>query len=275
MKKGIRGHDVSANGLENIVKRCKELDIGYLQLVLDKSVEDFEYGKFSKEYAEKLKAQLDDMKIAVFGSYVNLSATDPEELEAGLSRFKEKIKYASILNPICVGSETGFYGDVMSDEANNTEEAYRHLLKNVKELVAEAEKYNVNVGIEGVHCYVINTPAKMARLMRDLNSENAKVIFDPVNYININNYEMQDEMIDEMFRLLSDKIVAFHAKDFVVIDGKIQNVVPGDGVLNYKLIFDKFKEYNLDIPIISEEISDTDAMRAFENLKEVENDKLR
>lgn len=144
MKKGIRGHDVTAKGLENIVKRCKGLDIEYLQLVLDKSIEDFEYGKFTEEYAKELKEKLGNMKIAVFGSYVNLSSSNPEELKTELSKFKEKIKYASILNPIVVGSETGFYGDVMSDEINNTEEAYSHLLKNVKELAEYAEKYEDN-----------------------------------------------------------------------------------------------------------------------------------
>ena len=269
MKKGIRCHDVSAKGLENIVKRCRELDIEYVQLVLDKSIEDFEYGKFSKEYAENIKEKLGDMKIAVFGSYVNLSASKPEERKTELSKFKEKIEYASVLKPMVVGSETGFYGDVMSDDINNTEEAYNQLLTNLKELVEVAEKHNVNIGIEGVHCYVINTPQKMARLVSDLYSENVKVIFDPVNYININNYEKQDEMIEEMFALLSDKIVAFHAKDFVVEENKIRNVIPGEGILNYKLIFKKFIEYGVDIPIISEEISDIDAVKAFKNLAEL------
>ncbi len=271
MKKGIRCHDVSAKGLENIVNRCRELDIEYVQLVLDKSVEDFEYGNFSTEYAESIKEKLGDIKIAVFGSYVNLSASKPEERRTELSKFKEKIKYASVLNPMVVGSETGFYGDVMSEDVNNTDEAYNQLLENVKELVEDAEKQNVNIGIEGVHCYVINTPRKMAKLVNDLNSENVKVIFDPVNYININNYEKQDEMIEEIFELLSDKIVAFHAKDFIVEDNKIKNVIPGEGDLNYKLIFKKFQEYEMDIPIISEEINDIDAVKAFKNLEEVQN----
>ena len=271
MKKGIRGHDVSVEGLKNIVIRCKTLDIEYVQLVLEKTVQDFECGKFSNEYAEKIKEQLETMKIAVLGSYLNLSSSNPDELKTALSKFKEKIKYASILKPLVVGSETGFYGDVMSDESNNTEEAYNHLLKNVREIVAEAEKYNVNIGLEGVHCFVINTPEKMARLIRDIDSPNVKVIFDPVNYINIHNYEKQDDMINQMFELLSDKIVVFHAKDFIVENEIIKNVIPGEGMLNYKLIFDKFKEYGLDIPIISEEISESDAAKAFENLAEVQN----
>lgn len=39
------------------------------------------------------------------------------------------------------------------------------------------------------------------------------------------------------------------------------------GIFNYELLFKKMKEYNLDIPIICEEISDSDAVEAFENIK--------
>lgn len=264
MKKGIRAHDVFESGLENICKKCKNNGISYLQLVLEKTVEGFEYGKFSNEYAESIKSQLGETKIAVLGSYVNLSSSNENELKEAMLKFKEKIKYASILKPGVVGSETGFFGASLSDNENESERAYLHLLKNVKELVRYAEKFGVNIGIEGVHCFVINTPEKMSRLLSDIDSKNLKVIFDPVNYININNYEKQDEMIKKSFELFADKMAAFHMKDFVVTDGKIKNVVPGKGILNYKLIFEKFKEYNLDLPIISEEIEYGLALDAFE-----------
>lgn len=264
MKKGIRAHDVFESGLENICKKCKNNGISYLQLVLEKTVEGFEYGKFSKEYAKKIKSQLGETKIAVLGSYVNLSSSNENELKEAMLKFKEKIKYASILKPGVVGSETGFFGTSLSDNENESERAYLHLLKNVKELVRYAEKFGVNIGIEGVHCFVINTPEKMSRLLSDINSKNLKVIFDPVNYISINNFEKQDEMIKKSFELFADKMAVFHMKDFVVTDGKIKNVVPGKGILNYKLIFEKFKEYNLDIPVISEEIEYGLVLDAFE-----------
>ena len=56
MKKGIRGHDVDAIGLENIVHRCKEQGIEYLQLILKKSVDGFRYGQYSEEYAKNIGA---------------------------------------------------------------------------------------------------------------------------------------------------------------------------------------------------------------------------
>ena len=98
----------------------------------------------------------------------------------------------------------------------------------------------------------------MKRLLDDLNSDNVKVIFDPVNYLNIHNYQKQDEIINDTFDLLNDKICVIHAKDFVVEDGVFKFAKPTEGLLNYKLIFEKMKKYNINVPIICEEINVND-----------------
>lgn len=265
MKKGIRGHDINAEGLENISLSAKEHDIEYLQLVLEKSVDGFKTGDFTQEYATSFKHKLGITKIAILGSYINPSSPNDSELLFDVNKFKEKIKYASILKPIAVGTETGIY----KEGETNSEEAYQRVLETMKEIVSEAEKYDVNVGIEGVWCFVINSPQKMKRLVDDINSDNVKVIFDPVNYLNINNYQNQDEMIKDIFTLLSDKICVLHAKDFIVENGEFKTVKPGDGMLNYELIFKKMNEHNLDIPIICEEINEEEANSAFQNLEKL------
>lgn len=205
------------------------------------------------------------MKVAVLGSYINPSCPDSDVISSELAKFKEKIRYASILKPIVVGTETGIYRENMTD----SEEAYEYLLANLRELVKEALKYGVCIGIEGVHCFVINSPQKMARLLKDLDSPCVKAIFDPMNLINIENYKKQDEIINEMFDLVGDKIAVIHAKDFVVEDDKIVLALPGEGILNYSLIFKRMKEKNLDIPIICEEFDEEQARKAFENLENI------
>ena len=267
MKKGIRGHDIRAEGLINIASSAREHNIGYLQLVLEKSIDGFKKGDFTKEYADELKNQLQDTEIAILGSYINPSNPNDLELSFDIEKFKEKIRYADILNPIAVGTETGIFKEGMTD----SEEAYQRVFETMKEIVNEAEKYDVNVGVEGVHCFVINTPQKMKRLVDDLNSDNVKVIFDPVNYLNINNYQNQDEMINDIFELLSDKICVLHAKDFVVENGEFKMTKPTEGMLNYQLIFEKMKDHNLDIPIICEEINEDEASIAFEKLEKLWN----
>lgn len=263
MKCGIRAHDVNQKGIQNICSTCYTSGIEFLQLVPEKGVDDFYKNSFSEEYALELRHLLGDIKIAVLGSYINPSNPDDALLRADIDKFKEKIKYASILNPLVVGTETGIYIVGKTD----SEEAYQRVLSTMREIIAEAEKYNVFVGIEGVHCFVINTPTKMKRLIDDLKSDNVKVIFDPVNYLNIHNYMEQDKMISESFDILSDRICVLHAKDFIVENNEFKMVLPGTGMLNYKLILDNIKKYGLDIPIITEEIDEKEAMLAFNNFK--------
>ena len=263
MKRGIRGHDIRAEGLENICVSAKEHGIGYIQLVLERSIDGFKTGDFTEEYARRIKSGLGEAKVAILGSYINPSNPDDDGLRSDIEKFKEKIRYASILNPIAVGTETGIYKEGLTD----SEEAYKRVLATLKEIVAEAEKYGVNVGIEGVHCFVINTPQKMKRLVDDLDSDNVKVIFDPVNYLNIDNYMKQDKMIENMFSLFADKICVLHAKDFVIENGEFKAVKPTEGMLNYKLIFEKMKEHNLDLPIICEEINEYEASIALDKLE--------
>ncbi len=262
MKKGIRGHDLKTCGVKKTAEKCESIDFEYLQLVFEKTIPNFEQGKFSEKYAEQIKRELGDIKVAVLGSYINPSDPDEKQLENELSAFKEKIHYASILKPIVVGTETGIY----IEGKTHTKEAYQYLLKNIKELVKEAEKYDVSVGIEGVHLFVINSPEVMKRLIDDVDSTNIKVIFDPCNLINEENYLNQDEMINSMFDLLSDKIAVFHAKDFVIENGSIKLVLPGEGLLNYELIF---KRLSPDIPIIVEELDELEATTAFSTLEKM------
>lgn len=259
MKKGIRFHDVNMPTIEDSVVFCKNNKIEYIQLVLEKSVEGHAEKNFSVEYAMQLKSKFEPLKIAVLGSYINPSSLDEEVLELQLQKFEKAVRFASILNPIVVGTETGFCANECSS-IDSTEFAYQHLLKSIKRLVKFAESYKVHVGIEGVHCFVINTPKKMKRLLDDLSSDWVKVIFDPINYLNGTNYMDQDEIINEAFSLFADKIAVIHAKDFV-IDGKELKRVPlGTGLLNYNLIFKHVKDKGLNVPVISEEYSKQQAV---------------
>lgn len=272
MKKGIRGHDVRAAGIPAICEKMKESEMEYIQLVLERSI-GFKPGGFSEELAASVSAELGDTKIAVLGSYINPSATDPAVREGEINKFKEKINFARVLKPLAVGTETGFYGPTQSDEMNNTEEAYQHVLGTMRPIVEYAEECGVNVAIEGVGIFVINSPSKMARIVSDLGSDNVKVIFDPVNYISAKNYKEQDDIINDTFELLSDRLVAIHAKDFSVDEcGKMTYPDPGLGMLNYPLIFANMKKYGVDVPIIMEGINEERGKESFARLEKIQSE---
>lgn len=67
----------------------------------------------------------------------------------------------------------------------------------------EAEKFGVIVGIEGGINHPIHTPQRMKRLLDDISSTNLQVIYDPANFMSLENYKEQEQVIEEAVTLLA------------------------------------------------------------------------
>lgn len=249
---GMRGHDFDTATIEALSEKCKEYGVGGVQLALMKSLADFKKGMFTPEYATSIGDALkkNGVRVPVLGCYINPSDANEDTLKESMDYFIENLHYAKYIGADMVGLETCVYHDT---ERNKTEEAYQYLLKNMRVLVAAAEEIGVTIGIEGVHCHVINTPDRMKRLVDDLNSPNVCVIFDPVNYITYENYKNQDDIINRHFELLGDKTKALHLKDFKIVDDKTCYENPCGGLLNKDLIFRHLRAVNPDCPVMLEE----------------------
>jgi sugar phosphate isomerase/epimerase len=134
--------------------------------------------------------------------------------------------------------------------------------------VDEAEKYDVIVGIEGGVNHPIYSPKLMKNLLDHVNSPNLQVIFDPVNYLTIDNYQNQDEIIHEAFELFGERIVIVHAKDFVVQGKELQTVPVGKGLLNYDTVMKRIKSKNPLVPILMEETKEPYINEGMDYLKQ-------
>ncbi len=257
---GLRGHDVEAEDLPELSQKLKEYGIGNVQLVLKKSCKGFKEGTFSPSYAKKIGEIFSEngIEISVLGCYINPSNTNKQVLEQDMAYFVESLKYAKFMNAGVVGLETGFVGEECIPENNQTEEAYRYLLSNMKVLRDAAEKLGVMIAVEAVSCFVINSPERMLRLVNDLNSPNIVVIFDLLNLLTTENYMQQDEIIDSAFELLGDKIAVIHLKDFKIDDNQLKQCPIGEGMLNISKILSIIKAYKPNIPVILEEIKEYD-----------------
>jgi len=250
---GMRGHDFDTDTLDALLSKCNEYGVGGVQLAFLKSIKGFKKGSFTPEYAQSIGDAFRSagVRIPVLGCYINPSSPDKDELEDSIAYFIENLHYAKYIGADMVGLETCTFSS--DAEINQSEEVYQYLLKNMKRLVAAAEEIGVIIGIEGVHCHVVNCPEKMKRLVDDLNSPNVRVIFDPVNYINASNYENQDAIINTHFDLLGNLTRALHLKDFKLVDGNTAYEFPCDGLLNKELVWKRVKEFYPDMPVILEE----------------------
>jgi Sugar phosphate isomerases/epimerases len=274
MRLGIRCHDVIHCNLEELAEKIQEKNFKSAHFALKKVRTGFDISKMyitpgmAKHIRDIFSKR--DISISILGCYINLADPDDDELNKSLNKFKEHIRFARDFGCSIVGTETGALNrEYVYSPKNNTEEAFQRTLNSVRILVKEAEKFGVIVGIEGVAKHVINTPERMKRLLDSIHSNNLQVIFDPVNYIDENNYKEQDLMIKKAFDLFGDRIVAIHAKDFIYEENEIRLVTIGRGELNYKLLLSLIRERNPYIDIFLESTKPEDVDESINYISEI------
>lgn len=276
MKIGVRGHDVNHCNLEELGQSINDKNLKSVHLALKKVKTGVKItnGSITPGMARYIRDTFSkyDVNVSILGCYINLANPDDEELNKLLDSFKEHIRFARDFGCSIVGTETGALNkEYVYTPENNTEEAFQRTLSSIKILVAEAEKFGVIVAIEGVTKHVINTPERMKRVLDSVDSNNLQVIFDPVNLINEDNYDKQDELIRKSFELFGDRIVAIHAKDFVYKDDEIKLASIGQGQFNYPLLLSLIKERKPYIDVLLENTTSEDIDESINYLSEIYN----
>ncbi|MEH7381602.1 sugar phosphate isomerase/epimerase family protein [Bacillus sp. JJ1533] len=243
---GIRAHDVKASSLNELVQKIADKGLTSVQLALAKSFPELNtsLGSLSPGLGKHIgKAfQQKNIEIAVLGCYINMIHPDLEERQKGLERFKEHIRFARDFGCTVIGTETGNVHAKMGYTVDNFQEKpFLDVVESVKELVQEAEKFGVIVGIEAGVNHPVYSSSLLKRLLVEVHSNNLQVIFDPVNLLTVDNYRQQEEIIKEAIELLGDRIIIVHCKDFVIEEGQLKFAPPGKGLLNYDLVMELLK----------------------------------
>ncbi|WP_017472480.1 sugar phosphate isomerase/epimerase family protein [Amphibacillus jilinensis] len=258
MNVGIRAHDVENKDISDLAQKLNQKEINSIQLALKKSVKEWKISTASLNtgLAKYIANVFHEKKIniAVLGCYINMIDPDLEQREQALGYFKAHLRLAHDFGCSIVGSETGNVHSQMGYTTDNfTEAAFLKVVDSVQILVEEAERFGVVVGIEGGVNHPIYTPQLMKRLIDKVRSNHLQVIFDPVNYLTIDNYQRQMSIIDEAFSLFGDRIAIIHAKDFQIKEDQLHIVPVGHGQFNYAHLFTKIKAAKPMIPILLEE----------------------
>jgi len=210
------------------------------------------------------------VQIAVLGCYVNPIHPDPTTRKSLLGLFKEHLRYARDFGNGLVALETGSVSaDYSPHPENHGEIAFQQSLASIAELVAEAERFGVIVGIEAVTSHVVSTPRKMRRMLDSVASNNLQVVFDPVNLLSLENHHEQERVIGESLELFGDRIAVIHAKDFVVEDGQFKSASAGLGKLRHDLVMKLAVTQKPGISILLEDTNEQTARDSREFLRQV------
>jgi L-ribulose-5-phosphate 3-epimerase len=235
---GVRAHDFGKLPPDELASRIAAKGFTAVQLALNKAIEglDLQPGDLNPGLAFTVGEAFrrHGVQIAVLGCYINPLYPDREKRRQLIGWFKEHLRFARDFGCGLVALETGTpHPDYLPHPDTHTEASFRESFETLAELVAEAEKFGVIVGIEGVSFHAVSTPAKMRRMLDELASPNVQVVFDPVNLLSFENHREQQRVVEESLRLFGDRIVAVHAKDFLVGEENLITVPPGKGGFEY------------------------------------------
>ncbi len=248
MKIGVRVHDFGKSDAKTLAKLAHDIGFNGVQLVLNKAIEG-ESGLPGTLTKEKARQFYEDFRsygldICMLGAYFNPVHSDKEKVKTLIDKFDEHLRFANDFHAGYVGSETGSFNDDKwtYNPLNRTEDAFQEVKRIFKYLANKAEEYNAKIALEGAFGHCMYEPKQLKRLVDEIGSNNVFYTVDIYNYLDISNYERQEEIFDECIKLFNDKIAIFHLKDFVVEEGKLKQCCIGRGIMNYDYMIPIIKE---------------------------------
>ncbi len=247
MQLGIRLHDMEKAPLEKRLQIAREQGFRCGHLALSKVISEYSVADSALTpgfacYLKHIFAK-SELDVAVLGCYLNLANPNEESLKKNQARYLAHIRFASLLGAGVVGTETGAVNEAYQyEERNHSEEALQIFIKNLRPVIDYAEKMGVIFAIEPVFKHIVCNPKRARQVLDEIGSPNLQIIFDPVNLLDISNYQNREQIIKEAIAILGDDIAVVHIKDFVVEDGKLDSVAAGTGEMDYSDVIRFMKE---------------------------------
>ena len=238
MQLGIRLHDTKKLCFEERIADVSQLGFKCGHLALAKVIDEFPTTDEALTpglamYLKNVFAK-NNVDIAVLGCYLNLANPNPEKLAQITHRYMAHLRFASWLGCGVVGTETGAPNETYTHVPEcHGEEALQTFITNLRPVVKYAEQMGVVMAIEPVWKHIVCNPKRARRVLDEINSPNLQIILDPVNLLDISNYQDQVAIVDEAIELLGPDVAMVHLKDFVVEDGKLVSVGAGLGQMDY------------------------------------------
>jgi sugar phosphate isomerase/epimerase len=143
---------------------------------------------------------------------------------------------------------------------NHSQQTFDRLVDSLRKVSREAELEGVTLAIEGHVLSCLDTPQRVRDLIDAVASPTLKFNTDPVNFIGtVKDVHNTSIVLNQLFDLLGNDTVAGHAKDLTLLDSlvvHIEEVVIGNGTLDYDLFLNRFQKYCPDKYLLIEHLPD-------------------
>jgi L-ribulose-5-phosphate 3-epimerase len=263
---GVRGHDFGRMDARALAASIAEAGFDCVQLAPAKALSDFpasDGAQLSLEteiaFAERVYRFFSSagLSITVLGCYIDPLHPDLERRASEIEKFSRAILVSQAYGAGMVATETGSYPMLSS--------GFEELEKTVEGWVRLAEESGARMAIEPVFGHTVATPAIARRLLDDIASPALGIVYDPANLVDPADPDSQSGVFSRALDLLGDKILAIHAKDFTIQEGRKISTIPGRGILVWKAALRGYSGLPFSPPILIEDQKPADlpASRSF------------
>lgn len=278
-------------GLEETAQKIRALGFNTVQLDMHFKDIDLSAGQITKDKCVRIRETFRDhnLPISCISGYTNIIHPDKAERERRVGYLKEIIRYAQHLGTPYVISETGTFNtesDWVHHPKNKTEEGFEECRKVIADLSQHAYDHGAVFLLETYVNNVVGSVEETVKMFAQVDHPGLGLLMDPTNYFESHNIDRMDEILNQVFDTLSDKIKIGHAKDVKrsgddktekhadIGDaealeshtfrgvGEIELPAPGLGSLNYDLYLQRLSRKHPNIPIIIEHLDESDVPRA-------------
>lgn len=207
--------------------------------------------------------------VALYGVSASCNIAHPSEAVRadGLARASRIIEACPAMGidfvSLCTGTR-----DVESmwrtHRDNGTPEAWADARTSLEELARVAERHGVTLGVEPEPGNIVADARRADRMLDEIGSPAIGIILDPANLLSAGDaLSHQREVLEEAFELLGSRAQVVHAKE---IDPAGERI-PGDGPVDFDLVFDLVAGLGRDVPVITHNIPASAAARTADFLR--------
>jgi len=202
-----------------------------------------------------------DIVIAEVGAWSNPISPDEQIRKQAIELCTEKLALADEINArVCVNI-AGSRGEVWDGphEHNLTPDTFALIVDTVRAIIDTVKPTNTFYALEMMPWIYPDSADSYLELFKAIDRSAFAVHFDPVNIINSpTTYYHNDVLIKDFIRKLGPHIKNVHAKD-ILLHSKLtlhfDEVIPGQGNVNYRTLLHELHQLNRDTPIMIEHLT--------------------
>ncbi len=212
--------------------------------------------------------------IGEVGYWRNLLVDDEDLRARRIEDVRALLVRAEAMQTGCVVTLVGSFGDqFVSPHADNwSDRARERAAENCLRILDGLELTHTSYALEPWCNGFFHEPQAVADFLNAVDHPRLKLHLDVMNMHSVQTYFQSTQVIDLAFDLLADRVVSVHAKDLLWdpthMFMRLDEVMPGEGVLDYDLFLRRIDELSPDMPVYTEHWqSDEEYVQAIQRLR--------